>query len=321
MSERWRDDIRTLRQRKLVFWAVVLSVLIHLAILVFVFAVPLSPSPAVQKKDTVWLDLDEWRESPPSDGEVMTSPLPANERPPSTARRLAAQNNTTEMETHRADIPINENQADVGPRTKTPSRSPSRPSKKYAIPKVGESMSPRSIPEKSPSESGPGDMTKSADKSAEPNNSIKDLVGSVGYESVASAPGGGKAGGGGNLSPYNPDVGQAGSAINLNTKDFKYVGYFAGLKEKIEWAWVYPQEAQMSGQQGTLTLTFRILRSGELAEVKRVRSSGFPLLDDAAVRAVRDAAAFAPFPDNWPDADITIVANFTYHLVGVKSVF
>ncbi|MCZ7586725.1 MAG: hypothetical protein M5R36_27190, partial [Deltaproteobacteria bacterium] len=82
--------------------------------------------------------------------------------------------------------------------------------------------------------------------------SLDDIMDSVGYE---LAKGDGGASGGGNVSPWNPDRGAAGKALSLNTKDFKYVGYFSGIKEKIEWAWVYPQEARMSGQQGTLTLS------------------------------------------------------------------
>ncbi|MCC6157311.1 MAG: energy transducer TonB [Deltaproteobacteria bacterium] len=312
MSDRWQDDIRTLKQRKLVFWAVLLSVLVHLAIVVAVFFVPATPPPAAPDK-TVWMDLAQI-DLPPTQGEVMTAPVPSNQSPPSAAKRLARESNTAEKETHRADIPINDNQSDVGAKRPGASgqRAPRGAAKKYAVPDVGESMTKKA-------ETGEGARAGTAgeDGAAKPK-SVADLVHSVGYEGVAKS---GEGGGGGNLSPYNPNVGEAGKAINLNTKNFKYVGYFSGIKEKIEWAWVYPQEAQMTGQQGTLTLTFTILRSGQLKEVKRVRGSGFPLLDNAAVQAVRDAAGFGPFPDDWPDEEITIVANFTYHLIGVKSVF
>ena len=150
--------------------------------------------------------------------------------------------------------------------------------------------------------------------------SLKDLVDSVASLSPGGAPGG-DGGGVGNASPWNPDVGEAGKAVRLNTRDFKYVGYFSGIKEKIEWAWVYPQEASARGQQGTLTLSFTILRSGKLKEVRGIRSSGFPLLDQAARRGIEDAADFSSFPEAWPDEEITIVANFSYRLIGVKSVF
>lgn len=312
MSDRWQDDIRTLKQRRLVFWAVLLSVLVHLAIIVAVFFVPSTP-PAKSGDEAVWMDLKQI-DLPPTQGEVLTAPVPSNQSPPSAAKRLARESNTAEKETHRADIPINDHQADVGakrPGSAGP-RAPSGAVKKYTVPDVGEGMTKKA-------DAGEGARAaKSGETGDSKPRSVADLVNSVGYEGVAKS---GEGGGGGNLSPYNPNVGEAGKAINLNTKNFKYVGYFAGIKEKIEWAWVYPQEAQMSGQQGTLTLTFTILRSGQLKEVKRVRGSGFPLLDNAAVQAVRDAAGFGPFPEEWPDEEITIVANFTYHLIGVKSVF
>lgn len=312
MSDRWQDDIRTLKQRRLVFWAVLLSVLVHLAIIVAVFFVPSTP-PAKSGDEAVWMDLKQI-DLPPTQGEVLTAPVPSNQSPPSAAKRLARESNTAEKETHRADIPINDHQADVGakrPGSAGP-RAPRGAEKKYTVPDVGEGMTKKA-------DAGEGARAaKSGETGDSKPRSVADLVNSVGYEGVAKS---GEGGGGGNLSPYNPNVGEAGKAINLNTKNFKYVGYFAGIKEKIEWAWVYPQEAQMSGQQGTLTLTFTILRSGQLKEVKRVRGSGFPLLDNAAVQAVRDAAGFGPFPEEWPDEEITIVANFTYHLIGVKSVF
>ncbi|MCL4233161.1 MAG: energy transducer TonB [Deltaproteobacteria bacterium] len=314
MSDRWQEDIRTLKQRKLVFWAVLLSVLVHLAVVVAIFFAPTPPPPAAGDQ-TVWMDLKQI-DPPSTQGEVMTAPSPPGNQvsPPPSVKRLARESNTAEKESHRADIPINDHQADVGAKRPGSSgvRAPRGSAKKYAVPDVGEGMTKRS-------DAGEGARAaKSAESDSTGPKSVADLVNSVGYEGVAKS---GEGGGGGNLSPYNPNVGEAGKAINLNTKNFKYVGYFSGIKEKIEWAWVYPQEAQMMGQQGTLTLTFTILRNGALKDVKRVRGSGFPLLDNAAVQAVRDAAGFGPFPEDWPDEEITIVANFTYHLIGVKSVF
>ena len=93
------------------------------------------------------------------------------------------------------------------------------------------------------------------------------------------------------------------------------------MVRKIEWAWVYPQEAQRMGQQGMLTLTFTILRSGKLKEVKLIRSSGYRLLDHAAMQAIRDAAAYPPMPEGWDDEELTILANMEYHLIGTKYVY
>ena len=45
-------------------------------------------------------------------------------------------------------------------------------------------------------------------------------------------------------------------------------------------------------------LTVTILNDGQLKDVEINRSSGVPVLDDAARRIVRMAAPYAAFPDN-----------------------
>lgn len=59
----------------------------------------------------------------------------------------------------------------------------------------------------------------------------------------------------------------------------------------------YPQEARRRQLYGSLRLLVAIMPDGSLKEVKVLDSSGHPILDDAAVRIVRLAAPFTPFPD------------------------
>lgn len=317
MTEGWRHELRRLEQRRLAFWAVLVSLLVHLLILVPLLFLPAKTRPAPAGEDAIWFDLSEIKETPlPSAGRLLTEPAAsqANRRRPERADYLAARDNATERETHLAGLPTNESTNAVGPRSRgRPGRTGSRVqrgsrTRRWKVPKVGEGMRRR----------GAGSQREKEKKGSSGRKgkraSVDELIDSVAFDR-------GEGGGGGNFSPFNPDAGVPGDAISLNTKSFKYIGYFAGVKEKIEWAWVYPQRAQQMGQQGILTITFTILRSGGLKEVRAVRSSGFPLLDQAAMRAVRDAARFAPFPEGWPDEQITIVANFHYRLVGTKSIF
>jgi TonB family protein len=313
VSERWRQDLSRLRYRRFIFWAVVASVLAHILFVIALFWMPAESLPFAAKEEPIWLDMSNLDAMPKPQGKVLTAPLPANDQTPQKSEHLAAQDNATEKETHRADVPINESMDAVGPRGKG-SRSNSRIDSRYKMPEVGQGMASKiqGKNEGAGSDRGPD---KTGTKTG-----VKSLDAMLSSSSFSTKPSGGGEGGG-NYSPYNPNVGEPGNAINLNTRNFKYVGYFSGLKEKIEWAWVYPQESQMMGQQGMLTLSFTILRSGKLKEVKQLRGSGFPLLDNAARRAVMDAADFAPFPESWPDPEITIVANFSYQLIGAKSVF
>lgn len=58
----------------------------------------------------------------------------------------------------------------------------------------------------------------------------------------------------------------------------------------------YPAEARRRDITGSLRLLVVIDADGALADVRLVESSGQAILDDAALRIVRLAAPFAPFP-------------------------
>lgn len=57
---------------------------------------------------------------------------------------------------------------------------------------------------------------------------------------------------------------------------------------------VYPAAAIRGNQEGIVRLLIYVLPDGRVAEVKVERSSGFPLLDSAAVRKARAAWSFLP---------------------------
>ena len=58
----------------------------------------------------------------------------------------------------------------------------------------------------------------------------------------------------------------------------------------------YPQQARAEGIVGNLRLLVAIAPDGALDEVRVLETSGHKLLDDAALRIVRLAAPYAPFP-------------------------
>ncbi|HTO58105.1 MAG TPA: energy transducer TonB [Pseudomonadales bacterium] len=59
----------------------------------------------------------------------------------------------------------------------------------------------------------------------------------------------------------------------------------------------YPEEARRDQLYGSLRLMVAITPDGALKDVRILDSSGFKVLDDAAIRIVRQAAPFAPFPE------------------------
>ena len=100
--------------------------------------------------------------------------------------------------------------------------------------------------------------------------------------------------------------------ISLDTKEVKYADYFARIKHQIELVWIYPLTAAERGISGDLSLTFRISKDGNLMGVRLVEQSGYEILDVAALKAVKEAAPFYPFPKNIRRDKLNILANFVY---------
>jgi protein TonB len=77
-------------------------------------------------------------------------------------------------------------------------------------------------------------------------------------------------------------------------------GRFAqDVRTQIERKKIYPDSARDLGMSGTVEVVYVLDRAGKLMKADIASSSGYPLLDQAALRAVR-SAAFAPFPaDAW----------------------
>jgi protein TonB len=102
-------------------------------------------------------------------------------------------------------------------------------------------------------------------------------------------------------------------SISINTDDLRYLTYMLGLKRRIELIWQYPPQAAASGLQGGLLLNFTIRQDGQLTDVTLIQSSGYRVLDEEALRAVKAAAPYAPLPEAWHQDRITITGNFVYY--------
>lgn len=110
-----------------------------------------------------------------------------------------------------------------------------------------------------------------------------------------------------------PNVDKKEDTVDLSTTEFKYLSYFLKMKRQIESVWKYPKESQYRGEYGTLLLVFTIRSNGDLEGVQLLRSSGFARLDNEAVRAIQEAAPFAPFPKSWGGLErLNIRATFEY---------
>jgi protein TonB len=101
-------------------------------------------------------------------------------------------------------------------------------------------------------------------------------------------------------------------AIPLNTADVRYAPYTQSVKQWIEARWEYPDLAKHYGLQGRVVVEFTILQNGYIEFVALVRSSGSKLLDEEAVRAIKAAVPFKPFPRSIQEPSLRIIAGFIY---------
>ena len=86
--------------------------------------------------------------------------------------------------------------------------------------------------------------------------------------------------------------------ISARTREDRFAAYMVEWRRKVERVGNlnYPDEAARLGLSGNLLLEVALNPDGTVADIALRRSSGEPILDDAAVRIVKLAAPFAPFP-------------------------
>ena len=110
------------------------------------------------------------------------------------------------------------------------------------------------------------------------------------------------------------DLVEEGETIDMNTREYRFIGYFTGLRKAIELVWVYPSEAAQRGFYGQVIVKFIILPDGKLDKVKVLESSGYNILDSAIVDAIRSASPFSPLPKTFNKDRLVVKGAFNYIL-------
>jgi protein TonB len=96
-------------------------------------------------------------------------------------------------------------------------------------------------------------------------------------------------------------------AISSSTREYKYATYLEAWRRKVEQVGNlnYPEEARRKHLYGNLILRVAVRADGSVEQIQVLRSSGFPVLDQAATKIVELSAPFAPFPpDIKADTDV-----------------
>jgi protein TonB len=104
------------------------------------------------------------------------------------------------------------------------------------------------------------------------------------------------------------------NSLTLDTDEFKFMSYNRWLKVKVESVLHYPELAAISGYQGTLYILFDIMKDGSLGRLEVLKSSGYKILDDEAMRAISSSAPFQPLPAEWNMDRYSIRAAVLFYL-------
>lgn len=91
----------------------------------------------------------------------------------------------------------------------------------------------------------------------------------------------------------------------------EYTGF---IQQRISSFFIYPREAKEKGWEGIVKVKFVLAQDGRVKNIDIAESSGYPLLDAAAILAIKDASPY-PFPKNYDykkkgELEITLPVNY-----------
>ena len=103
-------------------------------------------------------------------------------------------------------------------------------------------------------------------------------------------------------SSYTPKLRKVEKIINHKQEpkiDYEKIlsDYSYSIRMKVASAQVYPEFAREKNKQGKAILSIKLGRNGNILNVSVGNSSGHEVLDEAAVKAIKDAAPYPKIPD------------------------
>ncbi|OGV98028.1 MAG: hypothetical protein A3I04_03525 [Nitrospinae bacterium RIFCSPLOWO2_02_FULL_39_110] len=100
--------------------------------------------------------------------------------------------------------------------------------------------------------------------------------------------------------------------IALDTIVFPYQWYLDAVKLKIDdrWRWSRLDIQLLSGEIKKAVIKFKILKSGRIEGVKIEKSSGYPIFDNTALRAILSSNPLPPLPKEFPEEYLSIHFGF-----------
>ena len=97
-------------------------------------------------------------------------------------------------------------------------------------------------------------------------------------------------------------------ARSLDASDFPYAWYLRQVLQKVEGEWQRQNQRAVPSQKPLVLV--EIQRDGSIRMPRIDQSSGNPLYDQAAIRAVLDASPFPPLPQDWTRPSLRVQFRF-----------
>jgi TonB family protein len=90
--------------------------------------------------------------------------------------------------------------------------------------------------------------------------------------------------------------------------------YLAEVNQKIEQNKYYPKIDRKLNHEGLVTVEFTIKKNGRVADLRILKKSEYPSLNNSAIKTVMLCSPFDSFPINSTEEKIKVEVNITYNL-------
>lgn len=106
--------------------------------------------------------------------------------------------------------------------------------------------------------------------------------------------------------------------VSASTREYAYASYLREWVDRVERIGNlnYPDEARRRRLGGQVVISVGVRRDGTVESTRILRSSGTPLLDEAAERIVRLAEPFPPLPESRDGVDVLHVTRTWVYVPG-----
>ena len=100
----------------------------------------------------------------------------------------------------------------------------------------------------------------------------------------------------------------------INPQEEAMLRYQDMVKQRIESCRRYPNWAKKQGFEGIVSLTFTVLSTGQVQDIKIIQSSGFNILDEEAIVTIKRANPFPPIPEEFRKSYLEMEVSIVFKL-------